>query len=28
VESDLKVGDLLISTGIGGVFPRGYPSPR
>jgi rod shape-determining protein MreC len=24
-ESDLKVGDLLISTGIGGVFPRGYP---
>jgi rod shape-determining protein MreC len=25
VESDLKVGDLLISTGIGGVFPRGYP---
>ncbi len=25
VESDLKVGDLLMSTGIGGVFPRGYP---
>ena len=25
VEADLKVGDLLISTGIGGVFPRGYP---
>jgi len=25
VESDLKTGDLLISTGIGGVFPRGYP---
>jgi rod shape-determining protein MreC len=25
VESDLKQGDLLISTGIGGVFPRGYP---
>jgi rod shape-determining protein MreC len=25
VDSDLKVGDLLISTGIGGVFPRGYP---
>jgi len=24
-ESDLKVGDLLLSTGIGGVFPRGYP---
>jgi rod shape-determining protein MreC len=25
VESDLRQGDLLISTGIGGVFPRGYP---
>jgi rod shape-determining protein MreC len=25
VESDLKVGDLLLSTGMGGVFPRGYP---
>jgi len=25
VESDLKTGDLLITTGIGGVFPRGYP---
>ena len=25
VESDLKPGDLLISSGIGGVFPRGYP---
>ena len=24
-EADLKAGDLLISTGIGGVFPRGYP---
>jgi len=24
-EADLKVGDLLLSTGIGGVFPRGYP---
>jgi rod shape-determining protein MreC len=24
-EADLKQGDLLISTGIGGVFPRGYP---
>jgi len=24
-ESDLRTGDLLISTGIGGVFPRGYP---
>jgi rod shape-determining protein MreC len=25
VESDLKAGDLLISTGLGGVFPSGYP---
>jgi rod shape-determining protein MreC len=25
VESDLKVGDLLLSTGMGGVFPPGYP---
>jgi rod shape-determining protein MreC len=25
VESDLKVGDLLLSTGLGGVFPPGYP---
>jgi rod shape-determining protein MreC len=25
VESDLKPGDLLISSGLGGVFPRGYP---
>ena len=25
VESDLKAGDLLISTGMGGVFPGGYP---
>jgi rod shape-determining protein MreC len=25
VESDLKPGDLLISTGMGGVFPSGYP---
>jgi rod shape-determining protein MreC len=25
VESDLKVGDVLLSTGMGGVFPRGYP---
>jgi rod shape-determining protein MreC len=25
VESDLKAGDVLLSTGIGGVFPRGYP---
>jgi rod shape-determining protein MreC len=25
VESDLKPGDLLLSTGMGGVFPPGYP---
>ena len=25
VESDLKAGDLLLSTGMGGVFPPGYP---
>jgi len=25
VEADLKEGDLLLSTGMGGVFPRGYP---
>jgi rod shape-determining protein MreC len=25
VESDLKPDDLLISTGLGGVFPPGYP---
>jgi rod shape-determining protein MreC len=25
VESDLKDGDLLLSTGMGGVFPPGYP---
>jgi rod shape-determining protein MreC len=25
VESDLQPGDLLISTGLGGVFPPGYP---
>jgi rod shape-determining protein MreC len=25
VESDIQEGDLLISTGMGGVFPRGYP---
>jgi rod shape-determining protein MreC len=24
-ESDLKKGDLLLSTGMGGVFPPGYP---
>jgi rod shape-determining protein MreC len=25
VESDLQEGDLLLSTGMGGVFPSGYP---
>ncbi len=25
VESDLRPGDLLLSSGLGGVFPRGYP---
>ncbi|MEY2919991.1 MAG: hypothetical protein RL261_1296, partial [Pseudomonadota bacterium] len=25
VESDLQQGDLLLSTGMGGVFPSGYP---
>lgn len=25
VESDLQPGDLLLSSGLGGVFPRGYP---
>jgi rod shape-determining protein MreC len=25
VESDLKAGDLLLSSGMGGVFPPGYP---
>ena len=24
-EADIKVGDLLISSGLGGVFPAGYP---
>jgi rod shape-determining protein MreC len=28
VESDLKQGDLLLSTGMGGVFPPGYPVAR
>jgi rod shape-determining protein MreC len=25
VEADLRAGDLLLSTGMGGVFPPGYP---
>ncbi len=28
VESDLQQGDLLLSTGMGGVFPPGYPVAR
>jgi len=24
-NADIQVGDLLVSTGLGGVFPRGYP---
>jgi rod shape-determining protein MreC len=28
VESDLKEGDLLLSTGMGGIFPPGYPVAR
>lgn len=25
VDSDLQVGDQLVSSGLGGIFPRGYP---
>jgi rod shape-determining protein MreC len=28
VESDVKVGDLLVSSGLDGVFPAGYPVAR
>ena len=28
VEADLQPGDLLLSTGLGGVFPPGYPVAR
>jgi rod shape-determining protein MreC len=28
VEADLQEGDLLLSTGMGGVFPPGYPVAR
>jgi rod shape-determining protein MreC len=28
VEADLQEGDLLLSTGLGGVFPPGYPVAR
>ncbi len=24
-NADIQIGDLLVSTGLGGVFPRGYP---
>ncbi|MAL97975.1 MAG: rod shape-determining protein MreC [Alteromonadaceae bacterium] len=26
--SDIRVGDLLVSSGLGGVFPKGYPVAR
>lgn len=25
IDSDIRVGDRLVSSGLGGVFPRGYP---
>lgn len=28
VNSDVKVGDLLVTSGLGGVFPQGYPVAR
>lgn len=28
VTADVRVGDLLVSSGLGGVFPRGYPVGR
>lgn len=28
VTADVRVGDLLVSSGLGGVFPRGYPAAR
>lgn len=28
IQSDLRVGDLLATSGIGGVFPAGYPVAR
>lgn len=24
-DSDIQVGDRLVSSGLGGIFPRGYP---
>jgi len=27
-NADIKVGDLLITSGLGGVFPQGYPVAR
>jgi rod shape-determining protein MreC len=27
-SADVKVGDLLVSSGLGGVFPSGYPVGR
>ena len=28
VESDVKAGDLLVSSGLDGIFPAGYPVAR
>lgn len=28
VDHDIEVGDVLVSSGLGGVFPRGYPVAR
>jgi len=28
VESDVKIGDLLVSSGLDGIFPAGYPVAR
>jgi rod shape-determining protein MreC len=27
-DADIRVGDLLVTSGLGGVFPRGYPVAR
>jgi rod shape-determining protein MreC len=28
ITADIKVGDLLVSSGLGGHFPQGYPVAR
>lgn len=28
ITADVRVGDLLVSSGLGGIFPRGYPVGR